>query len=139
MDRSENRQESRSETQRARSMILDWLPAVIALVVLALIQELELFGSATTWKLFWSLINLAPALWIVRAVVRSLRRADEYQRGRQLEAMAIGFGVMMMAIFTVGLLQAAGVGDLNQMVQISFIGTTLVWVGAMLFQAQRFR
>ena len=120
-------------------MILDWLPAVIALVVLALIQELELFGSATTWKLFWSLINLAPALWIVRAVVRSLRRADEYQRGRQLEAMAIGFGVMMMAIFTVGLLQAAGVGDLNQMVQISFIGTTLVWVGAMLFQAQRFR
>jgi hypothetical protein len=120
-------------------MILDWLPALIALVVLSLIQELGLFGSDGTWKLFWSLLNLAPALWVVRAVVRGLRRADEFQRRRQLEAMAIGFGVMMMAIFTVGLLQAAGVGDLRQLVQVSFGGSTLVWVGTLWIQTQRVR
>lgn len=118
-------------------MMIDWLPAVVALVALGAVQELELFGSGDSLKLFWSLANLVPALWIVRAVVRSLRRADEYQRGRQLEAMAIAFGVMMLAIFTVGLLQAAGVGDLGQLVQISFIGATLVWIGTWWFQTQR--
>lgn len=102
MNRSEDKREGRSEMVRARAMILDWLPALIAVVLLGVIQELELFGSGDTWKLFWSLINLAPALWIVRAVVRALQRADEYQR-RQLEAMAIGFGMLWMAIFTVGL------------------------------------
>jgi hypothetical protein len=103
------------------------------------VQELGLFGSDGTWKLLRSLLNLAPALWIVRAVVRGLRRADEYQRRRLLEAMAIGFGVMMMAIFTVGLLHAAGVGDPTQLVQISFIGSTLVWVGTLWIRTQRVR
>lgn len=133
MKRASGERESRSDTIRARAIVLDWLPAAIALVVLGLIQELGLFGSDGTWKLFWSLINLAPALWIVRAVVRGLKRADEYQRRHQLEAMAIGFGVMMMAIFTVGLLQAADVGDPSQQVQISFVGSMVVWVGAQWF------
>lgn len=139
MKQSSNKRESRSETIRSRAMILDWLPALIALAVISLIQEFELFGSGHAWQPFWSLINLVPALWIVRAVVRALRRADEYQRRRQLEAMAIGFGVMMMAIFTVGLLQAAGLGDLRQLVQISFIGSTLVWVGTLWFRTKRVR
>jgi hypothetical protein len=139
MTQSREERDSRSDKVSGRAMILDWLPALIALMVLSLIQELGLFGSDGTWKLFWSLLNLAPALWVVRAVVRGLRRADEFQRRRQLEAMAIGFGVMMMAIFTVGLLQAAGVGDLRQLVQISFGGSTLVWVGTLWIQTQRVR
>jgi hypothetical protein len=139
MTQSGEERDSRSDRVSSRAMILDWLPALIALVVLSLIQELGLFGSDGTWKLFWSLLNLAPALWVVRAVVRGLRRADEFQRRRQLEAMAIGFGVMMMAIFTVGLLQAAGVGDLRQLVQVSFGGSTLVWVGTLWIQTQRVR
>jgi hypothetical protein len=139
MTRSRDERDSRSDKAHGRAQILDWLPALIALIVLDLIQELGLFGSEGTWKLVWSLLNLAPALWIVRAVVRGLRRADEYQRRRQLEAMAIGFGVMMMAIFTVGLLHAAGVGDPTQLVQISFIGSTLVWVGTLWIRTQRVR
>jgi hypothetical protein len=139
MTQSREGRDSRSDKVSGRAMILDWLPALIALMVLSLIQELGLFGSDGTWKLFWSLLNLAPALWVVRAVVRGLRRADEFQRRRQLEAMAIGFGVMMMAIFTVGLLQAAGVGDLRQLVQISFGGSTLIWVGTLWIQTQRVR
>ena len=134
----ENRQSS-SDQARARAEMLDWLPAVVALVVLSLISELGLFGSDGSWKLFWSLLNVVPALWVVRAVVRSLGRADEYQRRRQLEALAIGFGVLVMAIHTVGLLQAAGVGDLRQLVQVSFVGSILIWIGALLFKTQRTR
>ncbi|MFE5722820.1 hypothetical protein [Streptomyces erythrochromogenes] len=134
----ENRQ-SRSDTVRTRAWFLDWLPAVIALGLLGLIAEFGLFGSADSWKLFWSLLNLAPGLWIVRAVIRSLRRADEYQRRCQLEALAVGFGVLLMSIFTVGLLQTAGVGDLRQLVQISFLGSILIWIAALLFKTPRTR
>jgi hypothetical protein len=137
MEKSPENRQSRSDKVRGRAEFLDWLPAVIVLVLLSLIAELGLFGSDGSWKLFWSLLNLAPGLWIVRAVIRSLRRADEYQRRRQLEALAIGFGVLIMAIYTVGLLQAAGVGDLRQLVQISFIGSILIWIAALLFKTPR--
>ncbi|MET8299059.1 hypothetical protein ABZ729_36775 [Streptomyces sp. NPDC006678] len=139
MEKSLENRQSRSDMVRARAWFLDWSPALIALVLLNLVAELGLFGSAGSWKLFWSLLNLAPGLWIVRAVVRSLRRADEYQRRCQLEALAIGFGVLVMALFTVGLLQAAGVGDLRQLVQISFIGSILIWIAALLLKTPRTR
>jgi hypothetical protein len=137
MEKSPENRQSRSDKVRGRAEFLDWLPAAIVLVLLSLIAELGLFGSDGSWKLFWSLLNLAPGLWIVRVVIRSLRRADEYQRRRQLEALAIGFGVLIMAIYTVGLLQAAGVGDLRQLVQISFIGSILIWIAALLFKTPR--
>ncbi|MCX4908656.1 hypothetical protein [Streptomyces sp. NBC_00878] len=139
MEKSSENRQSRSDTVRARAWFLDWLPPAVALGLLSLISELGLFGSAGSWKLFWSLLNLVPGLLIVRAVIRSLRRADEYQRRCQLEALAIGFGVLIMAIYTVGLLQAAGVGDLRQLVQISFIGSILTWITALLFKTPRTR
>ncbi|MED7947565.1 hypothetical protein PUR61_38680 [Streptomyces sp. BE20] len=137
MDRSPKNRQSRSDTVRARAWLLDWLPALVTLGLLSLIAELGLFGSTDSWKLFWSLLNLAPGMWIVRAVVRGLRRADEYQRRCQLEALAIGFGVLITAIYTVGLLQAAGVGDLRQLVQISFLASILIWIAALLFKTSR--
>ncbi|GIJ54143.1 hypothetical protein [Virgisporangium aurantiacum] len=136
--RLENRQ-SRSDKVRTRAWFLDWLPALVALGILSVISELGLFGSDGSWKLFWSLLYLAPGLWIVRAVIRSLRRADEYQRRQQLEALAIGFGVLVMAIYAIGLLQAADVGDLRQQVQISFIGSILTWIAALLLKTARTR
>lgn len=139
MEKSQENRQSRSDIVRARAWFLDWLPAVIGLVLLSLISEFGLFGSAGSWKLFWSLLNLTPALWVVRAVIRSLRRADEYQRRCQLEALAIGFGVLVMSIHTVGLLQAAGVGDLQRLVQISFIVSILIWIAALLFKTPRTR
>ncbi|MFG3309514.1 hypothetical protein [Streptomyces wuyuanensis] len=139
MEKSPENRQSQSDRVRTRAWFLDWLPALVALALLSLIAELGLFGSAGSWKLFWSLLNLAPGLWIVRAVIRSLRRADEYQRRCQLEALAIGFGVLIMAIYAVGLLQAAGVGDLRQLVQISFIGSILIWIAALLYKTPRTR
>lgn len=139
MEKSQENRQSRSDMARTRAWLLDWLPAGIGLVLLSLILEFDLFGSAGSWKLFWLLLNLAPGLWVVRAVIRSLRRADEYQRRCQLEALAIGFGVLVMAIYTVGFLQAADVGDLRQQVQISFIGSILVWIAALLLKTLRTR
>jgi hypothetical protein len=139
MKQSADKRPSRSDRIRARAQIRDWLPALACIVVLAVIGELGLFAANSAWKLFWSLLNLAPALWIVRAVVRSVRRADEYQRLAQLEALAVGFGTLMMAVFTAGLLDAGGVGNLRQSTQIAFIGSTLVWIATLLVKTQRTR
>jgi hypothetical protein len=139
MSKSSESRSSLSDQVRARAWFIDWLPAVVMFVLLSLVSEFGLFGVDGSGKLFWSLLNLVPALWIVRAVVRGLRRADEYQARQQLEAMAIGFGVQMMSIFTIGQLQAADVGNLRQLVQISFVASILVWVAALLLKTERIR
>jgi hypothetical protein len=139
MERSADKRPSRSDRIRNRAQLRDWLPALACIGLLAVIGDLGLFGADGSWRLFWSLLNLAPALWIVRAVVRSLRRADEYQRLAQLQALAVGFGTLMMAVFTAGLLDAGGVGDVRQSMQIAFIGSTLVWIATLLVKTQRTR
>jgi hypothetical protein len=44
-----------------------------------------------------------------------------YQRKVQLEAMASGFGAMAMLALAGGLLDAAGIGDPRQSLQVTFI------------------
>jgi hypothetical protein len=137
MKRSPEKRDSLSDVRRGRAELWDWLPVAATLLPVSLIFELRAFGSDDSLKLFWSLLNVIPALLIVRVVVRNLRRADEYQRVAQLEALAIGFGVMMMAVFTIGLLQAGGVGNLRQLVQVSFVASMLIWIGALVFKRAR--
>ena len=69
--------------------------------------------------------------------MRSLRRADEYQRMLQLEAMAIGFGVVIVVAMVGGLLDGAGVGDARQALQITFIAGILSWVVALVVLMRR--
>src|SRR4051812_6946035 len=96
--------------QRQRSAYLrDFLPAiagygVVLAVVLALVgDEVD---SAGEWTLL--MLPVVPALWGVRAVVRHMRRIDEYQRLLQLEAMAAGFGVAMITAITLGFVGVGG-------------------------------
>ena len=75
-----------------------------------LVAALALVGDEVTTIGEWALVMLpvVPALWGVRAIVRQLSRADEYQRMVQLESMATGFGVAMVASITLGFVGAAG-------------------------------
>ena len=88
-------------------------------------------GGASAWNLLCSLLPLVPAAWLVWAQVRGLRRADEYQRVMQLQAMAIGFGAFVLLSLAGGLLDAAGIGDARQALQITFIGGVLAWISAL--------
>jgi hypothetical protein len=87
----------------------DFIPSILGYVVV-LAVSLSLAGEAVDSTGEWVLVMLpvVPALWAVRAVVRQLRRLDEYQRMLQLEAMAVGFGVAMVAAITVGFVGVAG-------------------------------
>lgn len=51
---------------------------------------------------------MVPALWTVRAVLRHVRRIDDYQQLLLLHGLAVGFAIAMIASLTVGFLGIAG-------------------------------
>ncbi len=121
-------------------MVADIWPGLVALVITqGSLIALNPDGSANAWNLLWCLLPLVPAAWLVRAQWRGLRRADEYQRTLQLEAMAIGFAVAMMVALVGGLLDAAHVGGARQSLQITFIAGVLGWIVALAVKTGRAR
>ena len=88
-------------------------------------------AGASAWNVVWSLLPMVPAGWLVWAQLRSLRRADEYQRIVQLQAMSVGFGTVVLLSLLGGLLDAAGIGSAAQSLQITFIAGVLTWIGAL--------
>jgi len=127
----ENRR-SANDVARDRAAIRDMAPALVAMLVAqGSLVLLDPDGDASVFNVVWSLLPLIPAVWLVWAQLRSLRRADEYQRVVQLEAMAIGFAAVILLSLVGGLLDAANLGDPRQSLQVTFIAGILVWVGAL--------
>jgi len=123
---------SGSDVARYRAAVRDTMPALVTLVVVqGSLVLLDPDGGASGWNLSWSVPPLVPALWLVWAQLRSLRRADEYQRIVQLEAMAIGFGTVIVLSLAGGLLDGAGIGDPRQSLQVTFILGILAWIAAL--------
>lgn len=103
------------------------------------LEILDPKAGASGWNLVWSLLPLLPILWLVWAQLRSLRRADEYQRIDQLEAMAIGFATVMVVALTGELLDAAGAGNTRQSLQVTFTVGVLSWITALAVKTVRSR
>jgi hypothetical protein len=132
MSNTADDRKSTSDRARERAALRDAGPAFVTLMVLqGSLILLNPPGEPSGWYLVWSLSPLVPALWLMWTQLRSLRRADEYQRVVQLEAMAIGFGAALLLSFTGGLLDSAGMGNPAQSLQVTFIGAVLVWVSAL--------
>jgi hypothetical protein len=128
---TERERKSASDVVRERAALREVLPAVVALVVVqSSLLMLDPDGGASAWNVVWSMLPMGPAVWFVWAQVRALRRADEYQRLVQLEALAIGFATVILLSMAGGLLDGAGIGDPAQSLQVTFIGGTLAWVVA---------
>lgn len=124
-NRSENRT-SRVEIERARAAWRDSVPigvAMVAAVAAFAVTDANDPGDTVIWTVpMLALLGLG-----LRAEVRDLRRADEYQRTLLLEALALGFVVVMVLLFLGGLFTAAGVGDARVWLNVSFIGGILGW------------
>lgn len=139
-NRAQHERMSRSDVERQRAGFRDAVPAVLALVVVqGSLVLLDPADGASGWNLVWSLLPLIPVGWLIWAQLRSLRRADEFQRMLQLEAMAIGFAAFAVLSLTGGLLDAAGVGNARQSLQITFIGGILTWLCALFLNGRRNR
>lgn len=117
---------------RDRALVRDVVPPLLTLLVLqGSLVLLDPQDGASGWYLLWSLSPLVPALWLMWTQLRSVRRADEYQRVIQLEAMSVGFAVVLILSLVGGLLDGAGLGDPRQSLQVTFIAGVVAWVGAL--------
>lgn len=117
---------------RDRAALRDLAPGLAALLLTQGTLVVRDPGTPPdAWRVLWALSPLLAVLWLVRAQWRSLRRADEYQRLVQLEAMAVGFGAAVTAALTGGLLDAAHLGNARQSLQIAFLAGILAWIVAL--------
>ena len=131
---------SSSDVARDKAMVRDIAPGLVVLVVTqGSLVILDPDGQASGWNVVWALLPLIPASWLVWAQLRSLKRADEFQRIIQLESLSIGFGVAIMLALLGGLLDAAGIGDPRQSLQVTFIVGVLAWIGALAVKTVRAR
>jgi hypothetical protein len=135
---SDRERRSSSDVARDRAAVRDLIPGLVALLVTqGSLVLLDPHGDVNAWYVGWSISPLIPALWLVRTQLVGLRRADEYQRIVQLEAMAIGFGAVIILCLIGGLLDAAGIGDPRQSLQISFVAGLLAWIAALATKTRR--
>ncbi|MCU1511366.1 MAG: hypothetical protein JWO34_1206 [Arthrobacter sp.] len=103
--------QDRSDGDRAifRAYQLEFWPGIIAYAVL--LTGVLLWGDLdgqSPWRFAWAVVPVLPALWIVRAVLRHVRRIDDYQRLLLLQALGGGFAVAMIAAVTMAFLEIAG-------------------------------
>ena len=100
---------STGDRARTRAYHRDFWPGVIGYVVAlgATLVWGHLDGT-TSWRYLWAVLPVIPALWMVRAVLRHIRRIDDYQRLLLLQGLGVGFAIAMVAALTLGFLGIAG-------------------------------
>jgi len=76
-------------------------------VLLAVTAWGDLHGTSP-WRYGLALLPALPAVAVAWAVIRHVRRIDDYQRRVLLEGIAVGFALAMLASITLGLLSTAG-------------------------------
>lgn len=107
----DNSDRSQGDLAASRAYHLDFWPGLAAYVVVltAVLLWGELDGESP-WRFLWAVLPVIPALWIVRAVLRHVRRADDYQRLLLLQGFAGGFAIAMVASVTLAFLEIADLG-----------------------------
>ncbi|MGY1761013.1 hypothetical protein ACI79G_07215 [Geodermatophilus sp. SYSU D00779] len=117
---------SRAEIDRRRAARRDSIPIGVAIVVAG--GALAVTDSNDPGDtVIWAVPMLALLVLGLRAELRDLRRADEYERTLLLEALALGFVVVIVLLFLGSLFASGGVGDPRVWLNVSFIGGVLGW------------
>lgn len=125
--RAENRP-SLTEQQSSRAAFREAVPAVVLLVLAqAVLYPVDLDAGRNPWHLALALLPLPPALLVMWGQARNLRRADEYQRILQLEALAVGFAAALLIAMTGGFVMSAGYDVAAPVVSATFVGGILAW------------
>jgi len=107
----DSKDRSQGDRAASRAYQLDFWPGMAAYaVVLTVVLIWGDLDGTSPWRFLWAILPVIPALWIVRAVLRHVRRIDDYQRFLLLQALGGGFAVAMVASVTLAFLEIAGLG-----------------------------
>ncbi len=121
---------SRSDRERQHAASRDVWPGMGLLIAAFAVMLATDPGGWSAGNAAYALLMVLGFGLLVRAEVRRLRRADEYQRTQQLESLALAYVVVVVLLFGAGLLDSLGVGDARISLQVSFIGGVLAWSAA---------
>src|SRR3712207_3190269 len=119
---------SRAEIERRRAARRDGIPIGVALAAAVTAFAVTLTDPEDpSGTVIWAVPMLALLGLAVRAKLRDLRRADEYERTLRLEALALGLVGVIVLLFLGGLLASGGGGDPRVWLGVSFVGGPLGW------------
>jgi hypothetical protein len=104
----DTRVRSAGDRRRTRAYLREFVPGIVAyMVVLFAALRWGGFDGDSPWRFLWAALPVLPMIWIAVAVLRHLRRIDEYQRRQLLSGFAVGFAVAMLASISLGILESA--------------------------------
>jgi hypothetical protein len=99
----DNTAKSAGDRVRTRAYHRDFWPSIVGYVtVLTAVLIWGGLDGGSPSRFLWALLPVVPALWTVRAVLRHVRRIDDYQQLLLLHGLAVGFAIAMIASLTVG-------------------------------------
>lgn len=126
MTRETDDRPSRHDVERRQAARRASIP--VGVVAVAAVVALTVSDPGdSSGPLLWGVPMLALFALLTWVELRDLRRADEYQRTLLLEALALGFAVVLALLLVGGVVSSAGVGDARQWMQISFLGGGVTW------------
>lgn len=99
---------SAADRRQRNKYLREFVPAITAYAII-LAVVVSTVDEATPGAEIWILLPLIPLIGAAVAIYRSVRRADEYSRLLQMEAMALGFGAAMIASLILGFVGIVGV------------------------------
>jgi hypothetical protein len=109
-----------------RAVLIDGLPvATLGAVALALGSSPDQSAAEKVWWIATTAVFTLAVAWVL---LRAFRRADEYLRKIQLESMAIAFAAVLVALQLATLLDAAGIVQLRQLIELILLGGVAVWL-----------
>ena len=123
---------ARKQYRRRMTMAL----IVYAAILVPSIPLISAYPDAA-WRYPLAIAPIMPFIYGIFAYVRYLRLVDELQRRIALEALAIAFGASAAITFGYGLLQLAGLPDINW----SFVWAVMggCWILGGLYADRRYR
>ena len=109
-----------------RAVLIDGIPvSTLGVIALALGSNPQ---QSTNQKAWWIASTAVFTLAIVWVLWRAFRRTDEYLRRIQLESMAIAFAAVLAGLQVATLLDAAGIIQLHQLVELILLGGIAIWM-----------
>jgi hypothetical protein len=109
-----------------RAVLIDGLPVVtLGGIALALGSDPDQTPSQKVWWIVTTAVFTLAVAWVL---VRAFRRADEYLRKVQLESMAVAFAAVLVALQLATVLDAAGIVQLHQLVELILLGGVAIWL-----------
>jgi hypothetical protein len=105
----DSKRSSAGERAISKAYQREFWPAMIGyLVVLVPVMVWGGLDGDSPWRFVWAVLPVIPMLWVVIAILRHIRRIDDYQRFLLLQGLGVGFAVAMISSVTVGFLAIAG-------------------------------